>query len=106
MDIKKVIREQGWTLERLASEMKGKDGIKGISQPSVSSIINGNPTLDKLREIAQIIGVSLSKLVADDNTSLTALVDYKGTLYRADSIGELEMVVEKIKTAENERKRV
>ncbi len=104
MNIKKVIREHGWTLERLASEMKGKDGTKGISQPSVSSIINGNPTLDKLQEIAQIIGVSLSELVADNNTSLTALVDYRGTLYRADSVGELEMVVEKIKTAENERK--
>lgn len=104
MNIKKVIREHGWTLERLASEMKGKDGTKGISQPSVSSIINGNPTLDKLQEIAQIIGVSLSELVADNNTSLTALVDYNGTLYRADNIGELEKVVEKIKTAENERK--
>ncbi len=104
MNIKKVIREHGWTLERLASEMKGKDGTKGISQPSVSSIINGNPTLDKLQEIAQIIGVSLSELVADNNTSLTALVDYRGTLYRADSVEELEMVVEKIKTAENERK--
>ncbi len=104
MNIKKVIREHGWTLERLASEMKGKDGTKGISQPSVSSIINGNPTLDKLQEIAQIIGVSLSELVADNNTSLTALVDYRGTLYRADSVRELEMVVEKIKTAENERK--
>lgn len=104
MNIKKVIREHGWTLERLASEMKGKDGAKGISQPSVSSIINGNPTLDKLQEIAQIIGVSLSELVADNNMSLTALVDYKGTLYRADNIGELEKVVEKIKTAENERK--
>ena len=105
MNIKKVIREHGWTLERLASEMKGKDGTKGISQPSVSSIINGNPTLDKLQEIAQIIGVSLSELVADNNNMpLTALVDYGGTLYRADSVGELEMVVEKIKTAENERK--
>ena len=104
MNIKKVIREHGWTLERLASEMKGKDGTKGISQPSVSSIIKGNPTLDKLQEIAQIIGVSLSELVADNNTSLTALVDYRGTLYRADSVEELEMVVEKIKTAENERK--
>lgn len=104
MNIKKVIRGHGWTLERLASEMKGKDGTKGISQPSVSSIINGNPTLDKLQEIAQIIGVSLSELVADNNMPLTALVDYRGTLYRADSIGELEKVVEKIKTAENERK--
>lgn len=66
MNIKKVIKSKGWTLERLASQMEGKDGKKGLSQPSVSSIINGNPTIDKLQEIARIIGVSLSELVADD----------------------------------------
>lgn len=66
MNLKKVIKEHGWTLERLASEMKGKDGVKGVSQPSVSSIINGNPTFDKLHEIASIIGVSVSELVADE----------------------------------------
>ncbi len=74
MNIKKVIREKGWTLERLAAEMKGKDGKKGISQPSVSSIINGNPTIDKLVEIANIIGVSVSELVADESTPFGATV--------------------------------
>lgn len=72
MDIKRVIRSKGWTLERLASEMVGRDGKKGISQPSVSSIVNGNPTIDKLQEIANIIGVSLSELVAEqDSTTIT-----------------------------------
>jgi transcriptional regulator with XRE-family HTH domain len=60
MNIKKVIKEHGWTLERIASEM-------GISQPSVSSIVNGNPTLDKLQAIARIIGVPVSTLLADED---------------------------------------
>lgn len=86
MNIKQVIKNNGWTLERLASEMKGRDGKKGISQPSVSSIINGNPTIDKLQEIASIIGVSLSELVADEDdnsivcpkcgTKLKITIDY------------------------------
>lgn len=67
MNIKKVISSHGWTLERLASEMTGRDGKKGISQPSVSSLVNGNPTLDRLKEIASIVGVSVSELVADEN---------------------------------------
>lgn len=75
MNIKKVIKERGWTLEKLAAEMTGKDGKKGISQPSVSSIVNGNPTIDKLQEIANIIGVSVADLVRDTDeqrsTSLT-----------------------------------
>lgn len=75
MNIKRVIKEKGWTLEKLAAEMTGKDGKKGISQPSVSSIVNGNPTIDKLQEIADIIGVSVADLVRDSDeqhsTSLT-----------------------------------
>lgn len=67
MDIKKVIKDSGWTLERLAAEMTNKNGQKGISQPSVSQIVNGNPTLDKLQEIAGIIGVPVSELVKDEN---------------------------------------
>lgn len=67
MDIKRVIQEHGWTLERLAAKMtnKKKDEI-GISHAAVSQIINGNPTLDKLKEIASIMNISLSELLADD----------------------------------------
>lgn len=65
MNIKKVIKDKGWTLERLAAEMTNKDGDKGVSQATVSQILNGNPTLDKLKEIASIIGVSVSELVSD-----------------------------------------
>lgn len=50
--------------------MTNKQGGKGISQPTVSQIINGNPSLDKLKEIASIIGVTVSDLLRDedDNT--------------------------------------
>ena len=71
MNIKKVIKAQGWTLERLASQMTNKDGSLGVSQATISQMINGNPTLDKLKEIASIIGVSLAELVADEDTGAT-----------------------------------
>lgn len=74
MNIRKIINAQGWTLERLASEMTNKQGEKGISHAAVSQIINGNPTLDKLKEIASIIGVSVSELVADEENSTTNAV--------------------------------
>ena len=74
MNIRKIINAQGWTLERLASEMTNKQGEKGISHAAVSQIINGNPTLDKLKEIASIIGVSVSELVADEENGITNAV--------------------------------
>ena len=71
MDIRAVIKRQGWTLERLADEMyNSKTGAKGVSQASVSQILNGNPTLDKLKEIASIIGVSVSELVGDGDRTM------------------------------------
>lgn len=67
MDIKKVIKNKGWSMERLAAEMTNRDGSKGVTQQSVSQILNGNPTIDKLKEIASIIGISVSELVADES---------------------------------------
>lgn len=66
MNIKRILKNHGWTLDRLAAEMKNKTGEKGISQAAVSQLINGNPTFDKLQEIACIIGISVSELVMDD----------------------------------------
>ena len=75
MNIKKVLKNRGWTMERLASEMKNKNGEKGVSQASVSQLINGNPTFDKLQEIADILGITVSELVSDEedigNPSIT-----------------------------------
>lgn len=75
MDIKKVIKKQGWTLERVAAEMKKPNGEKGLPQSSLSQlIINGNPSYLKLQEIANIIGVSVSELVADDGDNCQHIV--------------------------------
>ncbi|QCD35446.1 MULTISPECIES: helix-turn-helix domain-containing protein [Bacteroidales] len=67
MDIKKIIQERGWTISQVAEQMTNKKGEKGISQSALSQLINGNPTIDKLQEIASIIGVSLSVLVGGGN---------------------------------------
>lgn len=68
MDIKKRIREHGFTLEELARRMKSnRSGEEGISQPAMSSIVNGNTTVARLQEIAAVLGISLSELVRDDD---------------------------------------
>ena len=85
MDIKKVIQDHGWTLEKLGEQMTNKSGGKGISQSSVSQLINGNPTLDKLKEIAEIIGVSLSELVSDGVEDINTITCPKcGTRFKME----------------------
>lgn len=68
MDIKKVIQSKGFTLASVAKQMQGKSGKeKGVSLSTLSQIISGgNPSYLKLQEIANIIGVSVSELVADE----------------------------------------
>lgn len=46
----------------------------GVSQGSLSTILNGNPTIDKLQEIASIIGVSVSELVADEKDASNTII--------------------------------
>lgn len=61
MDIKKAIKESGFTISKVAEKL-------GIAQPSLTAqLINGTMSLSRAKEIADIIGVSLSELVADKN---------------------------------------
>ena len=53
--IKDVIKEKGLTVKEVAERM-------GMSSPSLSDAINGNPTADKLERIALAIGVPVSEL--------------------------------------------
>ena len=67
MLIQKVIKRQGFTISQVAALVKNQRGGIGVSQGALSSTLNNNPGIEKLQEIANIIGVSLSELVADEN---------------------------------------
>ena len=58
VDIKKVIRENGFTLEKVANEL-------GVTKSTMTQFVSGNPTLSKLQDIARVIGIPVSELVRD-----------------------------------------
>ncbi len=62
MNIKAVISRKGFTMQQVADKL-------GISQQAVSQAVNGNPSLSRLKDIADAIGVTVSELVADDEQS-------------------------------------
>lgn len=98
MNIKEKLKGTGWTISSLAARMKNKQGGYGISQQSLSQIINGNPTVSKLQEIADIIGIPLSELVSDNRSAdFTALIKKGDSLYSASSIEQLEALIQKLK---------
>lgn len=59
MDIKAVLTSHGVTMKQVAEQLN-------ISQQAVSQAINGNPSLSRLQEIARVVGIPLSELVADN----------------------------------------
>ena len=61
MDVKKAIKEKGFTISKVAE-------LLGITQPSLTAqLTNGTMSLIRAKEIADIIGVPLSELVADED---------------------------------------
>ncbi len=96
MNVQKAIKEKGYTLAEVAAQMTNRNGKIGITQPTLSAILNNDPQISKLREIAGIIGVPLSELVSDSQ-GLTALVKVGEDYYHASTIEELEAVVAQIK---------
>ena len=65
MDIKSVIKKHGYTLEKIASEWKGKDG-KPITKGALSKSINNNPTIATLQGIADVIGCKVGDFFSDE----------------------------------------
>lgn len=53
--IKEVCKEKGTTLTELANRM-------GIAQGNLSKMLNGNPTLETLDKVAEVLGVSTGEL--------------------------------------------
>ena len=85
MNIKEQIQSKGFTISQVAALMTNKNGDKGITQSSLSQIINGNPTLDKLQEIASIIGISVSELVSEGEAAPNTITCPKcGTRFKME----------------------
>lgn len=59
MNIKEKILAKGFTLSGVARQL-------GITQPTLSNTIKGNPSLGTLQKIADVIGMSVSELVSDE----------------------------------------
>lgn len=79
MNIQKKIKEKGFTIAQVAAKLPNRRGnCIGMSQGSLSSILNGNPSINILKDVADIIGVTLPELVADDTASGTLFCPHCG----------------------------
>lgn len=59
MDVKKIIKERGFTIEQVANTM-------GITRVTLSQTLSRNPTVDTLQRIANVIGCKVGDFFADE----------------------------------------
>ena len=59
MDVKSIIKEKGWTIERVAAEM-------GITRVTLSQNLSRNPTVNTLQRIASVIGCNVGDFFRDE----------------------------------------
>ena len=62
MIISKVIKQHGYTIEKVADAM-------GVKRGSLANTIGGNPTVETLQRIAEVIGCKRSEFFADEADS-------------------------------------
>lgn len=99
MDIKEIIKSKGFTLSEVAAKMKDKQGNIGVSHASLSQMLSNNPTTNKLREIASIIGCKVGDFFTDEmsDKDFVALIKFGNEFFCASSLKELEEIISKLK---------
>ena len=99
MNIKEFIKSKGFTLSEVASKMKDKQGNIGVSHASLSKMLDNNPTTNKLREIASIIGCKVGDFFTDEmsNTDFVALIKSGNEFFCASSLKDLEDIESELK---------
>ena len=69
----------------------------GISPVNLSASLNGNPTLNRLQEVADILEVDIADFFSRENTEdIHGFLEYKGKVYRINGMGDFKAVNELI----------
>lgn len=98
MRIREILSQQGISTKELANRM-------GISQSALNQHISGNPSIKVLSSIASNLKVPIWQLfISPDeipSNELNAFVEFRGNLYKAHTLQELEELTEIIKNEQN-----
>lgn len=65
MELMKIIKQRGYTLQRIADEWEYVNGKK-ITRSTLSQSVTGNPTVKTLQGIANVIGCTVGDFFADE----------------------------------------
>lgn len=69
MEVKKIIKQKGYTIEQVAEKM-------GVTRVTLTQNLSRNPTINTLQRVADAIGCKvgdffLDEIIADSNNTIT-----------------------------------
>lgn len=96
MDIKRTIKNKGYTISLVAAKM-------GINRVTLTNMVSGNPTYNTMVRVAEAIGCAVVDFFADERedekkTDFAAFIRFKGIHYTADTLEEFLKQVEEIRS--------
>ena len=92
LNIEKVLHQKGLNKAKLAELLGRKD-----NRSYVTNLLK-SPSYASLEKIADVLGVDVKDLFDDTKEEgLTALIEYKGEFFKANTVNELEKILAIIK---------
>lgn len=85
--IKRVAKEKGMTMAEIAEKL-------GISPINLSTSLNRNPTLKRLKEVADVLGVPVRELFKDEDI-VRGYIELDGHIERIECYADLEKMLER-----------
>ena len=87
--IKEIAKAKGITMGEIADKM-------GINPVNLSASLNGNPTLNRLQEVAVILGVEVSDLFIQDSSYINGYIETGNNIYPVKSKEQLIGIIDKV----------
>lgn len=83
-----LAHQRGLTMSDIAKKV-------GISRVNLSNSLNGNPTLSRLTEVANILGVEVSELFKPASTQkvVSGYLEYENRIYKVTSLDDLKLFI-------------
>ncbi|QII69994.1 helix-turn-helix transcriptional regulator [Apibacter sp. B3706] len=92
LNIEKVLHQKGLNKAKLAELLGRKD-----NRSYVTNLLK-SPSYASLEKIADVLGVDVKDLFDDTKEEgLTALIEFKGEFFKANTVNELEKILAIIK---------
>ena len=96
LQVVELAHAKGLTMADIAKQI-------GISRVNLSNSLNGNPTLSRLAEVAQILGVQVSELFKPTSTGKTVsgYLEYDGRIVKVESLDVIKRFIAEVEAVEN-----